>query len=434
MTKRQIFNTFYVCAIEVVCFVAFLPIACILRLKKRRKIIQNMNIFIGINEIAGNLYKIESAFKEYGAQTYSTAIRNSYYPNYVYSDEITDTASKLNIFGGLVDINCMRHLGYLFFCIKSTYKICFKYDMAFFDWNLSFFIFNLDWLLFKISGIKVLVMHCGDDVRYRPIHNKIQEEIYGSGAVTLPATPDLSTKYYFLAKLVAQKTAEWFSNFLLTVDDDNINRKQTFLQKNAYGISQPQEILIAKPKKVNEIITILHAPSDRKNKGTDDTVLPAIKALQDEGFSFNFELIENKPNEYVLERLKNADIVIDNPHRMGNLSREALASSCYIITGEMNVNSMWQDCPYWIFKTQDITRMKQGIAECLNNKPLLEQKMQQSWNFANTLLSNHAFCNKIQNVLKGAMLPEVKPLVNQKKLCLKYAGNYWEKFWILLLM
>jgi len=57
-------------------------------------------------------------------------------------------------------------------------------------------------------------------------------------------------------------------------------------------------------------LKIVHAPSDREVKGTS-TVIQAVDWLRAQGFPVTLEIITDQPHETVLERMKQADIVID---------------------------------------------------------------------------------------------------------------------------
>jgi glycosyltransferase involved in cell wall biosynthesis len=59
-----------------------------------------------------------------------------------------------------------------------------------------------------------------------------------------------------------------------------------------------------------EVVKIVHAPSDRRIKGTK-YILPVIEKLEKEGYNLDFILVENKTNKEALEIYKEADIVID---------------------------------------------------------------------------------------------------------------------------
>jgi len=58
-----------------------------------------------------------------------------------------------------------------------------------------------------------------------------------------------------------------------------------------------------------DTITIVHAPSDRKIKGTHH-VIQAVKTLKDDGYNVTLLLIENMVHDKALEYYKKADIVV----------------------------------------------------------------------------------------------------------------------------
>jgi glycosyltransferase involved in cell wall biosynthesis len=81
---------------------------------------------------------------------------------------------------------------------------------------------------------------------------------------------------------------------------------------NAEYIPNPaDELLIERPfVPPNDLIRIVHLPTDRKIKGTDN-VLKAIDILKGEGLKFEFQLLEGIPHSDAMAELYKADIVID---------------------------------------------------------------------------------------------------------------------------
>ena len=95
---------------------------------------------------------------------------------------------------------------------------------------------------------------------------------------------------------------------------------------------------LQKRKGWNNIIKIIHAPSDRERKGTAH-ILRAIKNLKQK-YEIDFELIEGKSNEYVLRKMAYSDIVIDQigPGWYGKVTLEALYSgavSCFSLNPDL---------------------------------------------------------------------------------------------------
>lgn len=80
---------------------------------------------------------------------------------------------------------------------------------------------------------------------------------------------------------------------------------------------------------------VIHAPSNREIKGTE-FILAAVDKLRDEGFEFDFKLIEKLPRKEAMKIYEDSTIVIDQLRigAFGNFSLEAMAMGkpviCYI--------------------------------------------------------------------------------------------------------
>ncbi len=152
-------------------------------------------------------------------------------------------------------------------------KVINDYDVLHFHW-LSIIPFGVDLPLWKRLGKRVILHHHGDDVRNKgegPLYSRYADEI-------LVSTPDL---------LKWSPDATWIPNPI------------NFERYHYVGV----EDHVGK-------IRILHAPSDRKVKGTEH-VIRAVKSLQDEGYDVELDLIENMNHQEAVEHYKQADIVID---------------------------------------------------------------------------------------------------------------------------
>ena len=60
-----------------------------------------------------------------------------------------------------------------------------------------------------------------------------------------------------------------------------------------------------------ERVTILHAPNHRGVKGTE-FILEAVNSLKRKGYAIDLMLLENRPNEEVLEAMRRADVCVDH--------------------------------------------------------------------------------------------------------------------------
>ena len=63
-----------------------------------------------------------------------------------------------------------------------------------------------------------------------------------------------------------------------------------------------------------EVPIIMHSPSNRKRKGTDDIFLPAMDILREKGYKFKVEIIEKTTRENCIDAKKRATIFFDQAH------------------------------------------------------------------------------------------------------------------------
>lgn len=208
-----------------------------------------------------------------------------------------------------------------------------KYDAYIYIWRYTFLPFGLDMFLLKrILKKNVMVIHCGDDTRYRPIQSKMDRDIFAM-AYTEDVDGAAERKYLaegsgFFSTFWTQKIAEWSGAKIMS-----LRSHATFQKSPAYFFRFSQESLMDRPKSAKARPLVVHAPSIRVNKGTG-YVLDAVEALKKRSIDFDFELIEGKPNEYVIERLREADILIDQTGPwFGRLGMEAFALGCVVFSG-----------------------------------------------------------------------------------------------------
>lgn len=77
-----------------------------------------------------------------------------------------------------------------------------------------------------------------------------------------------------------------------------------------YASVDPRELVSSEPPPERAEIVVAHAPTDRDVKGTAH-VIAAVERLRGEGIAIRLELLEGLSRTQVLERLRDADLVID---------------------------------------------------------------------------------------------------------------------------
>ena len=176
----------------------------------------------------------------------------------------------------------------------------FEFDIFHYNWPIASLLpQNKDIPYLKKKNKKIFLHYHGDDIR-----NKKERETLQHVNGKIISTPDLKK---FLPD------AEWVP-----------------FPYNIRGLNYQ--------KGWNEPLKILHAPSDRTRKGTA-IILKAMKEVQ-KRYPVTFQLLEGISNEYVLEHMAQADIVIDQigPGWYGKVTLEALYSgavSCFFLNPDL---------------------------------------------------------------------------------------------------
>ncbi|NKQ38611.1 MAG: glycosyltransferase [Methanosarcinales archaeon] len=153
-------------------------------------------------------------------------------------------------------------------------KCLFKYDVFHFHFRNSLLPYNIDLPILKLLGKKIIMHYHGSDIRGKSEGVMVKK----FADIVFVSTPDL-------LKYVPNST--WIPNL---IDLDELNY---------IGIENDVDT-----------IKIIHAPTNRLKKGTE-YVIKAIEKLKKEGYKINLILLENIPNNKVIDYYRKADIVID---------------------------------------------------------------------------------------------------------------------------
>ncbi|MCB0193894.1 MAG: hypothetical protein KDJ65_18230 [Anaerolineae bacterium] len=302
--------------------------------------------------------------------------------------------------------------------------LIFKFDTFIFVWSITFLPLNLDLFLLRWLGKRVIIFNCGSEVRYRPIHYRIDTEV-----LSLPRFKDkafeatfIKSSLSFLRTFYTQKVQEWSGCQIVSLRD-----QATFQKKDYFIFQLATQKVVDGPKKTNAVPLIIHAPSNRAIKGTE-YVLAAIDMLKQEGLEFDFELIEGQDNAYVLSRLAAADIAVDEPGVwIAKFSSEALAASCVVIGGN-NPRYMGfarTDSPVIQFRP-DTEYLARTLRRLILDQPERQAVMQASYAYWQNNYSPEAFVSYFEKLLIGqgetfAALP------SHKKMLLKFAPKEYQK-------
>lgn len=176
-----------------------------------------------------------------------------------------------------------------------------RYDIFHFHYGLTLLPCRIDLPLLKLFGKKVVMHYWGDDIRQN----------------------DVSSNYTY-AKL------EDLKEIYPGKDDGELRKKVKEIERYADATIvgdfallpySPSSIVVKQAIDLNQWdfigtnpmasrIKVVHAPSNRKIKGTD-YIINAINKLRENGYDIDFVLLENMDNIQVRTHCKEADIIVD---------------------------------------------------------------------------------------------------------------------------
>ncbi len=284
-----------------------------------------MKIFIGTAEIAGMMTFVANALRECGHEvTTCTDNYGSNFYNYKY-DVILNRAtfpraSKNRVINKLQSvINSTRE--------KIIRRRVYRkhrdlHDVYIFIWN-GFMIDSIaDYVYLKGKGKKIISLFLGSDVR----HISAFTQEYGLDVSTWEKwfhSTDLNKQLFRLRK------AELLSDAVFSVPDQAGLAIRPYYK--VYIPFNVKQFVFSIPCRT--VPKIVHIPSRSGIKGTS-FILETLDELRKEGLEFEFEFITGVSNNVVIEKLKDADILIDELflHGPGTLSLEGIASGCAVAT------------------------------------------------------------------------------------------------------
>ena len=373
--------------------------------KKKSLPKKNKHILIGPTEVANNVYSFGKAFRKKGYQVTTIVEKNNFYKENYYNFVLSENCYLMYF---------QKAILFFIYINKADYFLCM--------WH-PYLPFYLDYLFLKILNKKIIARHCGDDVRYRPIQRKIDRFLQ---TPSVWKRDDSKNILFFIRSFWTQKIPEILDIPIITLRD-----QATFQTKPAYHSFIPQEKILEEPKSPRSRPLLVHAPSEKKVKGTD-FVLEAIKKLEKSNKNFQFELIYKKPNSYVLERLVQADIVIDQPSTWcGRLGIEAMASSCAVIGGNRAKYHQFDiKSPILQFKPDNVEDLAFKLDQLISDRSLREQKMRNSYFFWKRYYSEERIVSYFEDIFSKKKEPTLMPIPDIKSYLLNFSESYYQKLHI----
>ncbi|HOV21572.1 MAG TPA: glycosyltransferase [bacterium] len=186
-----------------------------------------------------------------------------------------------------------------FILMKNFWHAIFNYDIFHFHFNTSFFKNNADLYILKKLNKKIIMQFWGSDIRIYSIGMKINPFLS-----EIKSNPKKEKK-----RLEKIKKISKFVDAAIVSDGELFYYIKDYFKK-IFFLPQISDISIFRfPSLEKKEPVIIHAPSNREFKGTEK-IIEVIKELEKK-YKFTFKILENIPNEQILNEVLNADIVID---------------------------------------------------------------------------------------------------------------------------
>jgi len=251
---------------------------------------KNTKVFCGYGNTGGIAYKIAEGLRKNGIKADSVVI-NDHSFSYPYH-------KKLKFFGnkpGLIN----RLLKYFYF-IRHTVL----YDVFIFNTRSTMLARKGDLKILKWLGKKTAMIYVGCDIRDKNYYINSREKYTVCKNCSYSYQERIGCvmedKYRETDIIHKTVTASFSHPFDAMILNGKFNYLYLLLELEQYEPSY----------KINDILKIVHIPSDDGIKGTN-YVIEAINRLKKENVEFEFELLRNKSHEEVKKSIRNADILID---------------------------------------------------------------------------------------------------------------------------
>ncbi len=280
-------------------------------IKRKRK-----NVFVGFEEIGGNLTRIAFEYNRRGYKCYCLLLVdywagtdiNVNQKNFIF-DLYGKCYRKYVVADGVVNKLIYAILSIIAGILSLCYAICF-YDNYIFDFGTSFFsklpfiskvpcLAYFDLMILHFFKKKVIMWYMGSDSRPPYINGKYKDKKISS---IIRAT----SKTYASVRMV-----ERYCDYIIDNPAQAHFHQKKFIIFQMIGIPISKEFIVREQKRIkNPMVKIVHAPSAPKIKGTK-YIRRIVEKLKEQGYSIEYSEIIQKPHVEVMKELSTADIVVD---------------------------------------------------------------------------------------------------------------------------
>jgi hypothetical protein len=285
-----------------------------------------MRIFIGLTDVANITANYAKGFEALGHEVFTVVwSRSRFYPDSQYNLVIDDGKRESGLLG--------RVLSYLKMVLRLLQLVRAVRCDVFILYAPAVLPTHLYYPILKRFGKKIITAFWGSDVRY---WYAFAEEMRALG-VESEVHPFFQyarerSGGSLMDKQRTIRVAETYSDLIISQPDCGQLQTRPYMRCNIpLDLSQYRFHVPGRERPL-----ILHAPSVPEAKGTE-IILQTIDELKAEGLSFDFEKIENMPNNELRELLSRSDIVVDElfSATVAALSAEAMATGNVVLVRYM---------------------------------------------------------------------------------------------------
>jgi hypothetical protein len=260
-------------------------------------------IFIGFSEVANYYTNLTKGFKEIGYEYYLITFGKNKRLYNIEDEKFFDQKITHFLTNKINKSIFYKIFYYPFFIILRVYlfiKYFFKCNIFIFSYNSSF-LWLYDLPILKFFNKKIIFVYHGSDSRPPYLSGN-----YIDNGFSLNFVKKFTHWIYKKNKIV-----EKYADHIVSLPSSG----QFFSREliNFLWIGLPFELKdyqLKQSSKDDELVKIIHAPSARKAKGTEE-FRKIIAELNKEGYNIYFKELHDVKNQEVLDQLQTSDILLD---------------------------------------------------------------------------------------------------------------------------
>ena len=340
-------------------------------------------IFLGCQEISGMMERLNNAFHELGIKSDFYCMDKYGFATEEMEKETLPILKKFRIHTDkrMESVGTKWENWWYFLqmwdILHIFFYVLFRYDKFIYIFGHGMFFYNkylskieeLEFLILKIFNKKMIMWLCGSDSRAP--YCDVMIHLYSE-------RDDRIDKIYRVTQR-RRKRIKMLEKYMLLIDYPASAHFHTksYILFNSIGMPVDEKEAVKNAKKKNNKVTILHAPSFQKGKGTE-VVRNIIDDIRKEGNDFEYIEVSGMPHNIVLEKLASADIVIDQVYSdapMAGFATEAALNGVPVIVGGYYAKEyakiLNKPLPPTVFCEPE--EMKEKLLELLNSPELREK-------------------------------------------------------------